>query len=67
MSIEPSSRRNLSPGHVFGIALVGIVGGIVALVLFLSVVGFLFRLFEVVVIVVIVGLLVRWLVGRALR
>jgi hypothetical protein len=65
--IEPRGRRSLAPGHFFGIAAVGIVGGIVALVLFLSVVGFLFRLFEIVVVIALVGLLVRWLVSRALR
>lgn len=67
MSIEPGRRRNLSAGHVAGIALVGTVGGVIALILFLTIVGFLFRIVEIVVVVLIVGLLVRWLVGRALR
>jgi hypothetical protein len=65
--IEPRGHRSLAPGHFMGIAAIGIVGGIVALVLFLSVVGFLFRLFEIVVVILLVGLLVRWLVSRALR
>jgi hypothetical protein len=66
--IEPSNRRRgLSLGHMAGIGAVAVVGGIVAVVIFLWVAHLVFSIIAIAAVVVVIGLVVRWLVGRALR
>jgi hypothetical protein len=44
---------------------VTVVGAIIPVVLFLSVVGFLFHLVEIAVVVIVIAAIIRWIVTRA--
>lgn len=66
--IEPRDRRQgLGLGHLVGIGAVAVVGGIVAVVIFLWIARLVFSLLAIAAVVVVIGLVVRWLVTRALR
>jgi len=65
--IVPEPRKKLGVGHVAGVTAIGIVGGVVALLLFFWVVGAVFKIVEIAVIVLLIGLAIRYLIGRALR
>ena len=63
----PEERRSggLRPAHFMMMSVVTVVGAIIAVVLFLSVVGFLFHLVEIAVVVIIIAAIIRWIVTRA--
>jgi hypothetical protein len=63
----PEERRSggLRPAHFMMMSAVTVVGAIIAVVLFLSVVGFLFHLVEIAVVVIIIAAIIRWIVTRA--
>jgi hypothetical protein len=63
----PEERRSggLRPAHFMMMSAVTVVGAIIAVVLFLSVVGFLFHLVEIAVVVIVIAAIIRWIVTRA--
>jgi hypothetical protein len=62
----PEERRSggLRPAHFMMMTGVAVVGGIIAVVLFLAVVGFLFRLVEIAVVVIVIAAIIRWIFSR---
>jgi len=66
--IEPGRRGNgLGVTHYAGMAVIGVVGGVLALLLFIWVVGAVFRIVEIAAVIVLIGLAIRFLIGRARR
>jgi hypothetical protein len=43
---------------------VTVVGGIIAVVLFFAVVGFLFHLVEIALVVIVIAVIIRWIISR---
>jgi hypothetical protein len=65
--IEPSNRKGLGLGHMVGIGAVAVVGGIVAVVVFLWIAHLVFSIIAIAAVIIVIGLIVRWLIGRALH
>ncbi len=65
--IEPSGGRKLGVTHYAGVAAITIVGGVVALVLFIWIVGAIFRFVEVAAVIALIALAIGFLIRRAIR
>jgi hypothetical protein len=65
--IEPQQGRSngLSVKHAAGVAVVAVIGAVVAIWLFMWIVGAVFRVVEIAVVVAAIYLLVRWLMRRS--
>ena len=62
----PEERRSggLRPAHFMMMTGVTVVGGIIAVVLFFAVVGFLFHLVEIALVVIVIAVIIRWIISR---
>lgn len=65
--IQPERRsgRGLGRTHYAGMAAITVVGGVVALLLFIWVVGAVFRVVEIAAILLLIGLAIRFVMRRA--
>lgn len=63
--VQPEKQSNLKPHHYGAMLAVGAVGGIIAYLLFHFIIGIVFRVVEIVVVVAVIMLLVRFVFKKA--